>query len=85
MNSNYKKLSSNGSVSIPVAMRREMGLERGDPMEVSLQKGVVTLKPYAPRCIFCGTTEKVVKLMDKGVCPGCAARAAQATKGGNGL
>lgn len=73
MTRNYKKLSSHGSINIPVAMRREMGLQGGDPMEVSLEGGTVTVKPYAPRCIFCGTDEGVAhRLHGKYICTGCA-------------
>ncbi len=73
MKNNYKKISSHGSINIPVAMRREMGLQGGDPMEVSLDNGVVTVKPYAPRCIVCGTNDSVLhKLHGKHICVNCA-------------
>lgn len=81
MRNNYKKLSSHGSINIPVAMRREMGLLKGDPMEVSLNNGVVTIKPYTPRCIFCESTENVKQLFGKGICPECAAKAAREMEG----
>ena len=35
----YKKITSHGSISIPVAMRRDIGLQGGDPMEVSQSGG----------------------------------------------
>lgn len=72
MKRNYKKVSSHGSINIPVAMRREMGIQGGDPMEVSLHNGVVSVRPYMPRCIFCGTAEDVKMVSGKGICPGCA-------------
>lgn len=81
MRNNYKKLSSHGSINIPVAMRREIGIQGGDPMEVSLNNGVVMVKPYTLRCIFCGSTENVKKLSGKGICPGCAAKAAREMEG----
>lgn len=81
MKNNYKKVSSHGSINIPVAMRREIGIQGGDPMEVSLNNGVVTVKPYTPRCVFCAATENVKKLFGKGICPECAAKAVQAMEG----
>ncbi|MGN0153486.1 MAG: AbrB/MazE/SpoVT family DNA-binding domain-containing protein [Lachnospiraceae bacterium] len=72
MDKNYKKLSSHGSINIPVAMRREMGLQGGDPMEVSMKGGIVTVTPYTPRCLFCETTESVHRFMGKGICENCA-------------
>lgn len=35
MSERYKKLTSHGAISIPVAMRRDIGLQGGDPMQVS--------------------------------------------------
>ena len=81
MKNNYKKVSRHGSINIPVAMRREIGIQGGDPIEVTLNHGVVTVKPYTPRCIFCGSIEGIGKLFGKGVCPECAAKAVQAVKG----
>ena len=31
MSERYKKLTSHGAISIPVAMRRDIGLQGGDP------------------------------------------------------
>lgn len=82
MKSAYKKISSHGAINIPVAMRREIGLMPGDAMEVSQEGGGVMIKPYIQRCIFCGTTEKVLKLDGKGICPDCAEKAQLMIKGG---
>lgn len=82
MEHSYKKVSSHGSICIPAAMRREMGLQGGDPMEVSLDSGTVTVKPYTPRCIFCETTENVTIFQGKGICNRCIREVVQITKGG---
>ena len=44
MKNNYKKVSSHGSINIPIVMRREIGIQGGDPMEVSLNDGMVDRK-----------------------------------------
>lgn len=82
MKNAYKKLTSHGSISIPVAMRREIGLQGGDPMEVSQEGDNIVIKAYTPRCIFCGNTEKVIKIDGKGICPMCAKKAQLMIKGG---
>lgn len=86
MKNSYKKLSSHGSINIPVAMRREIGIQGGDPMEVSLNNGVVTVKPYLPRCIFCETNDESVihKLRGKYICSHCAGEAFMKVKEGEG-
>ena len=70
-NTIYKKLSSHGSVSIPVAVRRDLGLQGKDPMELTVEGGEIRLRAYTPRCVFCGGTEGVKLLMGKGICPAC--------------
>lgn len=75
MNEAYKKLTSHGSVSIPVQMRREMGLEPKDPVVVTVDdKNNITISPYNMRCIFCGTQEGVRSFKNKGFCSQCASQ-----------
>lgn len=71
----YKKMTSHGSISIPVAMRRELGIEGKDPMVVENEGGKITISAYTPRCVFCGTTEGVQQFHGKGICLECAAKA----------
>ena len=68
----YKKLTSHGSISIPVAMRRDLGIEPKDPMEVEEEEGCIVIRPYTPRCIFCGNTGVKAVISGKGVCEACA-------------
>ncbi len=81
MDKAYKKVTSHGSISIPVAMRRDLGIEPKDPMVVEEKSGKIIISPYMPRCIFCGTEEGVVQLHGKGVCGACAADASRRTGG----
>lgn len=76
MNTAYKKISSHGSINIPVAMRRELGIEPKDPMVLQTSGGGILITPYVLRCSFCGETEKVIKYLGKGICTDCAARLA---------
>lgn len=76
---NYKRITSHGSVSIPVQLRRELGLQPRDPLEVEVNaKGEIVLRPYAPRCIFCGAQEEVHRVCGRVVCTGCARQVAGA-------
>lgn len=67
----YKKVSSHGSINIPVALRRELGIEPRDAMEVDAENGKIVIKPYVERCIFCRGEDKVRRLNGKGVCESC--------------
>lgn len=81
MDTAYKKVTSHGSISIPVAMRRDLGIEPKDPMVVEREGGSIRIRPYTPRCIFCGATEGVRELRGRGICGACAAMAAERTGG----
>ena len=84
MKHNYKKISSHGSINSPAAMRREMGIQGGDPMEVSLAGVAVKAKPYRPSCIFCGTNEDVNWILyGKYVCSNCKEQELRYVGGGN--
>lgn len=72
MDAAYKKVTSHGSISIPVAMRRELGIEPKDSMTVEAANGRIIISPYMPRCIFCGTTEGVHGFKGKGICVECS-------------
>lgn len=71
MKAAYKKLTNHGSINIPVAMRREIGLEGGDPMEVSREGGEIVIRQYLPRCVFCGEREEVKEFYARHICSAC--------------
>ena len=72
MSNMYKKLSAHGSINIPVAVRRDLGLEGRDPMELTVEGGEIRIRAYTPRCVFCGTPDGVKLFRGKGICPACA-------------
>lgn len=54
---NYKKVGANGTISIPAKMRRELGIQGKDVMEVSSENGAVIIRPKSLRCLYCGSAE----------------------------
>lgn len=50
-----KKMSTHGAVNIPVQMRRSMGLQPKDVIELEEKDGALILRPREIRCAFCGT------------------------------
>lgn len=74
MSTAYKKVTSHGSISIPVEMRRNLGIEPKDPMAVEEYQGEIRIRPYTPRCIFCGVADDVREFRGKGICGACAAK-----------
>ncbi len=77
MSTAYKKVTSHGSISIPVAMRRELGIEPKDPMVVEERQGEIRIRPYTLRCNFCGAVDGVQEFCGKGICRSCAQKVFQ--------
>lgn len=68
----YKRVTSHGSISVPVALRREMGVQPGDTMEIKLNDdNTIAILPYQARCIFCAAQEDIKVYRNRGVCPEC--------------
>lgn len=82
MDTAYKKVTSHGSISIPVGMRRDLGIEPKDPMTVEAKGGKIIISPYTLRCIFCGAGEGVQEFRGRGICRECAAKIMEETEGG---
>lgn len=69
----FKRLSSKGGLNIPVKLRRFMGIEPRDPMELEInEKNELIVRAYQTRCIFCGKQDIFLKQNGKGVCQECA-------------
>lgn len=75
MKGTYKKMTSHGSINIPVTMRRSLGIEPKDPMIVEEKGGSIVISPYTPRCQFCGTVDTAGMIRGKAICPDCARKA----------
>lgn len=68
----YKKITSKGGLNIPIKLRREMGIENGDPMEIEVNdQNNLVISAYNPRCIFCGSQEIIIRQNGKGICQNC--------------
>lgn len=77
----YKRISSKGGLNIPVRLRREMGIEPKDGMELEMnEKNELVVRPYQARCIFCCGQDMILKINGKGICLACAEQAAELAK-----
>ena len=69
----YKRITSKGGVNIPVKLRRSMGMEPRDAIELEVNdRNELVIRAYQPRCIYCGSGEIHLKKNGKGVCRACA-------------
>ena len=54
----FVKVNSRGAITIPIAMRRELGVRTSDRFQIeSKTDGTFSLLPEDAACIFCGKKE----------------------------
>lgn len=68
-----RKCDELGRIVIPIEIRRSVGIESGDGVEIFVDKDRVILQKYAPACIFCGEADDVITFKGKKVCRNCIA------------
>ena len=75
-----RKMDALGRVVIPIELRRTLGIDIKDPIEIYVDKELVILRKYNPGCIFCGEVGDTLEMSGKPVCVKCARTIAEALK-----
>ncbi len=66
-----RKVDELGRIVIPIELRRTMGIEEKDALEIYVDNEKIILKKYEPACIFCGNAEEVTNYKGKNLCRSC--------------
>ncbi len=66
-----RKIDELGRVVLPVELRRTLGLEVRDPVEILVENDTIVLRKYLPACVFCGGTKNVTAFRGKLICAEC--------------
>jgi transcriptional pleiotropic regulator of transition state genes len=66
-----RKVDELGRIVIPIELRRTMGIEEKDALEIYVDNDKIILKKYEPACIFCGNAEEVLNYKGKNLCRSC--------------
>ena len=66
-----RPLDSLGRIVLPIELRRTMGMDVKDPVEIFVQGDRIVLRKYQPACIFCGSEKDLVEHGDYNVCRAC--------------
>jgi len=75
-----RKVDELGRVVIPIELRRTMGIDEKDALEIYVDNEKIILKKYEPACIFCGNAVDVHDYRGKRVCKECALAMSDAAK-----
>lgn len=69
-----RKVDELGRVVIPIELRRTLSIEEKDQLEIYVEHDQIVLRKYVPvsACVFCGTSDGIMKYRGKMVCQECA-------------
>ena len=66
-----KQIDELGRIVIPKEIKRSMGIEPRDHLEIFVDGDNIILRRYNPGCIFCGNTLGISIYKDKLICSDC--------------
>jgi transcriptional pleiotropic regulator of transition state genes len=66
-----RKVDDLGRMVIPVELRRTLGIETKDALEIYVDNDKIIFKKYEPACIFCGNAENTIDFKNKTICQEC--------------
>ncbi len=67
----YKKVNKAGAFTIPAKIRRDLLMQAGDGVEISVTDNKIIIEAYNPRCVICNSQEEVKEFKSKNICSSC--------------
>ena len=67
-----RKVDELGRIVLPIELRRTLGIDEKDPLEIYVDQEKIILKKYQPDCVFCGNASDNQLFHGKNVCRECA-------------
>lgn len=72
-----RKIDELGRIVLPIELRRTLGIEEKDSLEIYADGSTIVLKKYRPGCVFCDNTDDVALFKGRSVCRHCVAQLAE--------
>jgi transcriptional pleiotropic regulator of transition state genes len=69
-----RKVDSLGRIVLPIELRRVMGIDIKDPIEIFVDDSHIVLGKYQPACIFCDSVSGVTEFKGAKICGECMAK-----------
>ena len=66
-----RKVDELGRIVLPMELRRILGINKEDPVEIFVEDKNIILRKYEPACIFCNSAIDVTVIYDKKICRKC--------------
>ena len=72
-----RKVDELGRIVLPIELRRTLGIEEKDRIEIFVDGESIILRKYQPACIFCDNARDVHQYKGKNICKSCLAELAR--------
>lgn len=66
-----RKLDELGRITLPIELRRTLGIEDREPLEIFVDGDTICLKAHREKCQHCDSTEDLVAFRGKDICRTC--------------
>jgi len=66
-----RKVDELGRIVLPIELRRTLGIEDKDRIEIFVDGESIILRKYQPACIFCDNAKDIINYKGKNICPDC--------------
>lgn len=66
-----RKVDELGRIVLPIELRRTLGIEEKDSIEIFVEGESVILRKYHPACIFCDNASGIINYKGRNICPDC--------------
>lgn len=66
-----RKVDGLGRIVLPIELRRTLGIEEKDRIEIFVDGESIILRKYQPACIFCDNAKDIINYKGKNICPDC--------------
>lgn len=66
-----RKVDELGRIVLPSELRKSLGIEVKDSLEIYTSGDSVILKKYLPSCVFCGAADDITTFKNKNICKNC--------------
>ena len=66
-----RKVDELGRIVLPSELRKSLGIDVKDSLEIYTSGDSVILKKYLPSCVFCGEANDITTFKNKNICKNC--------------
>ena len=66
-----RRVDELGRIVLPIELRRTLGIDVKDALEIFVDGNQIVLNKYEPACIFCNSANDIVNFKGKNICRQC--------------